>query len=103
MRSVLEDFRTAPIPEAERALFAYLEKLNATPGEIRRGDVEAVRAAGWSDEDIFDAVSVCALWNFYDRWVDGTGVQDMSPEAYAASGRRLATEGYVPGNPSSKP
>jgi len=53
-------------------------------------------AAGWSDEAIYDAVSVCALFNFYNRWCDGSGVQPMQPEQYAASGKRLAAFGYQP-------
>ena len=29
---------------------------------------------GWTDEAIYSAVSVCALFNFYNRWIDATGV-----------------------------
>ncbi len=95
MRAVVEDFRSAPISDAEKALFAFLEKVNASTAQIRRADVDAVRAAGWSDEAIYDAVSVCALFNFYNRWIDGTGVQDMPPAMYAMSGERLAKDGYA--------
>jgi len=38
---------------------------------------------------------VCALFNFYNRWIDGTGVQDLPAEMYALSGKRLATSGYA--------
>ncbi len=55
-----------------------------------------VKAAGWSDEAIYDAVMVCALFNFYNIWVDATGVQDMPTTAYEITGKQLATEGYVP-------
>jgi hypothetical protein len=58
-------------------------------------DVEEVRSAGWSDEAIYDAIPVCALFNFYNRWCDATGVQDMPSAGYHASGHRLATEGYA--------
>jgi hypothetical protein len=39
---------------------------------------------------------VCALFNFYNKWIDATGVADMAPAAYLASGERLATVGYAP-------
>jgi hypothetical protein len=39
---------------------------------------------------------VCALFNFYNRWCDGAGVQPMTEEDYAAAGKRLATRGYLP-------
>ena len=53
-------------------------------------------AAGWSEEAIYDAVTVCALFNFYTRWVDGTGVSDMPASAYEAAGMRMAAGGYIP-------
>ena len=96
MDQVLENPRTAPIPEREKVLFAFLAQVNGNSYALRREEVDAVRAAGWTDEAIYDAVSVCALFNFYNRWCDGTGVRPMQPEQYAASGKRLATFGYEP-------
>ena len=100
--AVLDDYRTAPIADREKALFAFLEKVNRDSSRIRKEDVEEVKAAGWSDEALYDAVTVCALFNFYNKWVDAAGVGDMPADAYLASGERLATLGYVPGDPSSK-
>jgi uncharacterized peroxidase-related enzyme len=93
--SVLKDYRSAPVSEAEKALFKFLEKVNREPNGIRFQDVEEVRGAGWSDEAIYDAISVCALFNFYNRWCDAAGVQEMPAAGYLASGHRLATEGYA--------
>jgi len=92
---VLEDYTTAPIPEAEKALFKFVSKVNRMSNQITREDIEEVRRAGWSDEALYDAITVCALFNFYNRWIDATGVQDMSALGYQMSGHRLATEGYV--------
>jgi hypothetical protein len=61
--------------------------------------VEEVKAAGWSEEALYDAITVCALFNFYNKWIDATGVGDMPAAAYAVSGERLATRGYVPSDP----
>ena len=93
--SVLKDYRSAPLSEAEKTLFKFLEKVNRESNRIHFQDVEEVRSAGWSDEAIYDAISVCALFNFYNRWCDATGVQDMPAAGYHASGHRLATEGYA--------
>jgi hypothetical protein len=54
-----------------------------------------LKAAGWSDEAIYDAINVCALFNFYNRWIDATGVGNHSAELYAQSGERLAVRGYA--------
>jgi uncharacterized peroxidase-related enzyme len=104
VQAVLDDVVTAPIPEAERALFAFVDKLNETPGEMNREDVERLKAHGWSDEAVYDAISVCALFNFYNRWIDGTGVQGMSPALYERNGKRLAGFGYrAESPPDTKP
>ncbi len=95
VEAVLEDYRTAPVSEPERRLLSYVEKLNAAPATVSGDDIAALHECGWTDEAIYDAATVCALFNFYNRWVDGTGVPGMSAEAYGESGRRLARFGYA--------
>jgi len=97
--AVLEDFRTAPIGAREKALFAFLERMNRESNRLQREDVDAVIAAGWTEEAVYDAITVCALFNFYNKWIDATGVSDMPAAAYDASGQRLAERGYAPAPP----
>ena len=93
---MLQDYRTAPISDREKALFAFLDKMNRESNRLQQEDVDRVKAAGWSEEALYDAITVCALFNFYNKWVDAAGVSDMAAAAYEASGQRLATFGYVP-------
>ena len=95
----MRDFRSAPISPRRKALFAFLERVSADSSRIRRTDVDALRAEGWSAEAVFDAVTVCALFNFYNRWCDALGVHDMSDLGYLASGHRIATAGYNSSQP----
>jgi alkylhydroperoxidase family enzyme len=95
VRAVLDDYRTAPIADKERALLAFVDMVNRNSTAIRQDDIDVLRQAGWSDEAIYDAATVCALFNFYNRWVDATGVQDMPAAAYEMSGRRLKEHGYT--------
>jgi hypothetical protein len=101
VQAVLDDYTTAPISEKERALFAFLAKMIDDSTSIRHADANAVRAAGWSDEALYDAITVCSLFQFYNNWVDATGVSDMPAFAYQMSGKRLATVGYVVGSASA--
>ena len=73
--------------------------MNRESSRLQKEDVEEVKAAGWSEEALYDAITVCALFNFYNKWIDATGVSDMSPASYEVSGKRLATHGYVPRDP----
>jgi len=93
--AVLEDYTTAPISDAERALFAFIAKVVADSTSIGDADVARARAAGWSDEALYDAITVCALFQFYNTWIDATGVSDMPGFAYDLSGKRLAEKGYA--------
>jgi alkylhydroperoxidase family enzyme len=93
---VLKDHRNAPISPELKALFDLVEAVNRQSNRIERADLDRAREAGWSDEALYDALTVCALFNFYNVWIDATGVHDMPAAAYDASGKRLATQGYAP-------
>jgi alkylhydroperoxidase family enzyme len=91
---VLHDLASSPLPDAEKALLAYVDRLNLNPSQVGQADIDALKQGGWSDEAIYDAVTVCALFNFYNRWVDGTGVHDLPAAAYEMTGQRLKEFGY---------
>lgn len=92
---MLHDYRSSALPEPEKALFAFLEKVNCHSDELTREDVERTKKAGWSDEALYDAITVCALFNFYNRWCAATGVHDLPAEEYEKAGKRVAKHGYV--------
>lgn len=58
-------------------------------------DLDVARAAGWTDEALYFAMSVCALFNFYNRWIDAAGVHALSDEAHREGGKRSALHGYA--------
>ena len=63
---------------------------------------DVVRAAGWSDAALHDVITVCALHNFFNRWVDGTGVDADDAELHER-GRFLAAQGYTARNAGPTP
>ena len=95
VEAVLNDLTTAPISEKDRALYSFVKKVNADSVGTTPADIDELRRVGWTDEAIYDAITVCALFNFYNVWIDATGVSDMPAIGYEMSGHRLATEGYA--------
>ena len=93
---MLADLVTAPISEADRALFSFVEQMNRASWDLKREHIDAVVAAGWSEEAVYDAITVCALFNFYNRWCDAAGVHAMAHADHTASGARMAQHGYLP-------
>lgn len=85
----------APLPEKEKALLRFVDRVNHHSPEITAGDMQPLYAAGWTDEAIYYAITICALFNFYNRWVDASGVPALSDEAHRQNGQRSASVGYV--------
>jgi uncharacterized peroxidase-related enzyme len=77
--AVVRDWRSAPLTDAERALCAFAEKLTHRPAAMAREDVEALRAHGFDDRAIHDAVQVIAYFNYITRVADAFGLE---PEAF---------------------
>jgi alkylhydroperoxidase family enzyme len=92
---VLADVEASPLDEPHKALFRLIDKVNHASPAITPADLEAARSAGWTDEALYFAITVCALFNFYNRWIDASGVHPLSDEAHRQGGRRSAAQGYV--------
>jgi alkylhydroperoxidase family enzyme len=92
---VLKDLESSALPEKEKALFRFVDKVNHDSPKISVEDMQPLYAVGWTDEAIYFAITVCALFNFYNRWIDASGVHALSDEAHRAGGKRSAVHGYV--------
>ncbi|HCC57188.1 MAG TPA: hypothetical protein DEQ47_07975 [Solibacterales bacterium] len=95
MWDVLRDLETSNLDEKHKAMFRFVRKVNEDSPRTTPGDIEPLHAAGWDDEAIYFAITVCALFNFYNRWIDASGVHALSDEAHRAGGKRTAMHGYV--------
>lgn len=108
MDGVLADLETSLLPEPEKALMRFVRKVNGDSCHIGPDDIEALHINGYTDEAIYYALTACALFNFYNRWIDASGVHAMSDEAHGAGGKRSAIYGYSrssqsnPNNPPQK-
>jgi hypothetical protein len=69
--------------------------MNLDSPHISTDDMKPLHEAGWADDAIYYAITVCALFNFYNRWIDASGVHAMSDEAHREGGKRTALHGYV--------
>jgi alkylhydroperoxidase family enzyme len=95
VESVLADVESSGLDEQHKALFRFVDKVNHASAMITDVDLDVVRVAGWTDEALYFAITVCALFNFYNRWIDATGVHALSDEAHRQGAQRMAQFGYV--------
>jgi alkylhydroperoxidase family enzyme len=92
---VVSDLETSELSEKEKALFRFVDKVNSQSPSITPDDMQPLYAVGWDDEVIYYAITACALFNFYNRWIDASGVHALSDEMHRQNGKRSATAGYV--------
>jgi len=75
------DIESADVREPLKPILNYVKKLTLEPSALTERDVQAVYDADWSEEALFDAISICGLFNLMNRMVEGSGVP--------ADGKRL--------------
>lgn len=92
---LLADVDTAPVDQPMKPVLRLVRTLTLDPSRVREAEVAAVYAAGWDERALHDAVSVCALFNFMNRLVEGLGIT-ATPDYYQTSSARLAGKaGYA--------
>uniref|UniRef100_Q02BW4 Peroxidase n=1 Tax=Solibacter usitatus (strain Ellin6076) TaxID=234267 RepID=Q02BW4_SOLUE len=92
---VIRDLETSALGEKEKALLRFVESVNRHSAGITADSIQPLYAVGWDDAAIYYATTVCALFNFYNRWVDASGVHALSDDAHRMGGKRSADMGYV--------
>lgn len=73
-RKLVTDYPNAPVDSREMALYRFADKLTVRPAEVKQEDVDALRAAGWDDDAIVEAVVAVSYYNFINRVSMGLGV-----------------------------
>ncbi|MGH3811345.1 MAG: carboxymuconolactone decarboxylase family protein [Pseudonocardiaceae bacterium] len=94
LEGLLEDVETAAVEERLRPLLSYVAKLTVEPSRVGSHDAQAVMAAGWSEQALFDSVAVCGLFNLMNRLVEGLGVAG-DEQYFGVAADRLADGGYA--------
>ena len=71
----MEDYRQADLEQPLRLLLDFAVQLTHDPHAGGEPAILALRAAGWSDAAILEAVEVIGFFNYYNRLVDALGVE----------------------------
>ena len=80
----MRDYRQADLDPKPRALMDFAAEVTQRPQKLSRNNVEALRAAGWSDEEILTATHIIGFFNYYARLADALGVE---PEDFMEKAR----------------
>ncbi len=66
-----------------RALCDFAVLMTREPARVSQADVDRLRAHGWSDAAIHDAIQVVSFFNYINRIAEGVGI-GPEPEWYGA-------------------
>lgn len=82
---IVMNYRAARLSPRQRAMLDFAVKLTAEPWTVEDEDRDALRAAGFSERDIWDIGAVTAFYNMSNRMASAT---DMRPNpVYHAQAR----------------
>ena len=95
MWAVLRDLENSLLDDKHKAMFRFVAQVTHDSPRMTAEDMQPLYEAGWNDEGIYFAITVCALFNFYNRWIDASGVHALSDEAHRQGGKRMAVQGYA--------
>lgn len=63
------------LPEVDRAIVAFAEQVARDATAVDQADVDALRAHGLSDQDVFDVVAAATARCFFAKTLDAVGAQ----------------------------
>jgi uncharacterized peroxidase-related enzyme len=74
VRALEEDYTTAPVTEAERAMLDYVVQLTKDATRIGPRDHERLRQVGFDDRGILQITLIASWFNYINRVADALGV-----------------------------
>ena len=74
MQALKEDYRTAELNSADRAMLDYAHKLTVNPESVSRVDIESLRREGFDDTAVLQINLIASWFNYINRVADGLGV-----------------------------
>ncbi|WP_404934241.1 peroxidase-related enzyme [Nitratireductor sp. L15S-10] len=84
------NYRAAKLDPRQKAMLDFAVKLTESPAKIEETDREALRAAGFSERDIWDIAAVASFFNMSNRMAAAV---DMHPnEEYHTMARQPAAD-----------
>lgn len=93
--TLLENPAAAPIDAKMVPVLLLARALTKHAGQSPARETRAVLEAGWSEESLFEAISIVGLYNYMNRLVDGAGLvpgpEYLEPGAEQLEARRGST------------
>ena len=95
LAALLDDIDSAPVAVNLLPTFHYLHKLTLQPSRMVAADAQAIYAAGWEDPALYHLASLCGLFCFNNRLINGIGIPPHDANKLQITADRLHARGYA--------
>ena len=85
VNQLADDFTSAKLSPADRAMLDYSAMLTLSPSKITQEHIQTLREKGFSDRAILDIAQIVSYYAYVNRIAEGLGV---SLESYWAQGKQ---------------
>lgn len=98
INQIKEDYEKAPISEKLKSLLSIAASVQKGGKYVTQQQITRAKELGASDMEIHDSVIIAATFCFFNRYLDGLGVAQITdPEVFRQRGRMIADGlGYAP-------
>ena len=93
IEELLEDIDQANVSEKMKPILKFSKKLTLKPAKMQEADAKAVFDAAWSEQTLEDVIGIIALFNYYNRILEGHGIKGY-PEIFETGANHLSKRGY---------
>ncbi len=91
---LLTNYHRADLPAPEHAMLDFAVKVANQAHEMTSADIDTMRDAGWSDEEILHIIEIASMFSFTGRLANSIGLL-ANPE-YADLGRQPPSTATTP-------
>ena len=90
-----DNFKNVLVLPKDMALLRYVKLLTLSPAQTKDSDVQALRDAGWTDEQIWEMTLETSFFAFFNRMADAHGL-DYPTGGWFPPDLREKTDGAPP-------
>ncbi|HPN69875.1 MAG TPA: peroxidase-related enzyme [Saprospiraceae bacterium] len=74
-------------------ILQLVKKLTQTPSKVVQSDIDSIISVGWKEQTVEDVIAITALFNYFNRMMDGLGIRG-SQFLFEEAGVILSKRGY---------
>lgn len=75
LESLLNNFEVAAVKEELKPVLRFARKLTLDSSKMVQADAQEVFDVGWSEEALYQVICIVALFNCFNRLLDGHGIK----------------------------